>query len=419
MQVNNIKSRFLILFLIFLITIPVFSQSEWSVENGWVIRYDIMKREKDYFFAVGLWGIPEYKFTPNNKIDSPEIYRKNKVVFDNYTELFNLVYSHCGYSKEYMNNKIIVSGNSEFPWYIRKYMNTIEGNSNNQTNSKYVNMPFLEEQVNRGLLNAEIVDAIDLIKSSHRKNRINNYIWSPIDEVSSWPPNLIESIYKQIKSSINKPLVYIDLTGNGKSRSFNNKHKLPIESNHYDLTFDDEWYQNVKQIANEYRNGGDVFGINSYRDFFQKPKLAGITIDAIKDGVGNDIPVWLWFDSAAYGKPNNIKLDDYIKNVKCQIYTSIIHGASGVMFWTDTNKESKVFISILPIIEDINNLIPIIKSRTLEKNSNGDLHYMIKEYKNKKIAIISNTNKDKSIYITYPFYMQLEPLQVYVSKIDN
>lgn len=406
------KSSILIIMLF--LCVSVFSQhSIWTVDEGWVKR-KISNSESDKFFAIALWGIPEYKYTPNNREDSPETYRNNKYIFKKYTDMFNMVYFHSGYSKNYMSDKIIVSGSSEFPWYFERYMNNF--NNTMDSNTTWINMHILEKHTHSKFLTKEINNAIDLVISSHKKNGLNEYIWAPIDEVSSWPPVLIESIYDQIKQKDNNKLIYIDLTGNGKVRSFKNKHKEPIQANYSDSSFDDNWFQNIKQIAYEYRKGGDVFGINSYSDFYNKPRLAGNTVDAIKAGVGENTPVWLWFDSSSYAKPKDVKQKDYLNNIRCQIFTSIIHGASGVMFWTDTKKKPEVFNSLLPIVKEVQNIIPLIKSKTIEKKSSGDLHYIVKEFNNKKMAIIVNTDKDNPIYITYPITKYLLPLEVYVGE---
>lgn len=410
-------SKYTILVLTIFCNFSVFSQSIWSIENGWVVRDDFNSENKDLFFAVGLWGIPEYKYIHHDDKESYKFYDSNKCIFNKYSDKFNLIYSHSGYTYNYMNQKVIVPGSSEFPWFIRRYMDSVYNNPNKSTDYKNLNMPLLEKHVNRRLLTKDIDSTIDLVVNSLDKTGVNDYIWTSIDEVASWPPNLIESIYKRIKSRNSNTLVYIDLAGNGKGRSYKNRKKGPIVSNHYDLSFDEEWYKNIKQIAFEYRNGGDVFGINSFSDFYTKPKLAGITVDAIKEGAGDDVPVWLWFDSASYAKPNNVRLDKYFENVKCQIFTSIIHGATGIMFWTDHSKSPKAFDSIKPIIEEVDELLPIIKSKTIDKSSKGDLHYMIKNYNNKRIAIISNTDIEESILITYPTTIILGPLEVFVGEI--
>lgn len=51
---------------------------------------------------------------------------------------------------------------------------------------------------------------------------------------------------------------------------------------------------------------------------FSNPILAGITVDAIKTGVGN-MPIWLYFDSNGYSKPNSMPPEYYANIVKCQI----------------------------------------------------------------------------------------------------
>ena len=90
------------------------------------------------------------------------------------------------------------------------------------------------------------------------------------------------------------------------------------------------WVENLRILANAYKENGDVFGINAFRDFYAHPVLAGITVDAMREGLGEGAPIWLYFDGNGYAKPGNVSPSAYLKNVKCQIYTAIVHGATGI-----------------------------------------------------------------------------------------
>lgn len=400
---------FIIIFISFYSN-NIFSQkSIWKTDNfGWVLRKKTSESSFSRYFAVGLWGLPDYK-QDNSRFERSQFY--------NYTKSFDMIYLRGSDTKNYMTNKIIISGSSEFPWYINRYIKNL--NSKLPANQKNnLDMNFLENHSQSVLLKKEINKAIDLVVNLHSKNGINDYIWAPIDEVSSWPPSIPELLYIQIKLKDKNTLVYVDLLGNGKKKSFKNKTEADINPDYSSSKFEENWYHNVKEIAGEYSNGGDVFGLNSYTDFFYKPKLAGISVDAIKAGIGKNTPVWLWFDASYYAKPRNISNGEYLKNVKCQIYTSIIHGATGVMFWTYSNKNIETFNSFIPIVEDIYSNIPVIKSKTIQQNAYGDLHYLIKEFKGKEYVIISNTNKDRPISITKPITKTLAPLEVYIGKIN-
>lgn len=403
--------KLLLIFVICFYSNNIFSQkSIWRTDSsGWVLKKKNSENSFGKFFAVGLWGLPD------NKQDN--IYLESKQFYD-LTKPFDMIYLRSSDTKKYMSNKIIISGTSEFPWFINRYLkNSISKKYINRSNS--LDMNFLENNSQSELLKKEINNAIDLVVNLHYKNGIHEYIWAPMDEVSSWPPSIPELLYTQIKLKDKNALVYVDLLGNGKKKSFKNKTGSNINSEHISNKFEEEWYLNIKEIAGEYSHSGDVFGLNSYTDFFLKPKLAGISVDAIKAGIGKNVPVWLWFDASYYAKPSSISSnDEYIQNVRCQIYTSIIHGATGVMFWTYSNTNIEKFNSFTPIVDELRSNIPIIKSETIQQKMIGDLHYILKKYKGKVYVIISNTNRDRSIYITKPIIKTLSPLEVYIGTIN-
>ena len=167
-----------------------------------------------------------------------------------------------------------------------------------------------------------------------------------------------------------------------------------------------------------YKNSGNLFSLNAYNDFYKYPILSGITVDAIKAGVG-DKPVWLYFDGNGYSKPASMSANEYVKIVKCQIYTSIIHGATGVLFWSDTSKAPYVFDALTPMLKELNENVDIFYMNTAETSIVNDLHIMIKENKGEKYIIASNTSKTKSVTINIPNVNKksLAPLEVYVSGI--
>lgn len=145
------------------------------------------------------------------------------------------------------------------------------------------------------------------------------------------------------------------------------------------------WKENIRIISEDYKGNGDVFGINAFLDFYAYPILAGITVDALRTGLGGSkVPIWLYFDGNGYAKPSNLTPSDYLKIVKCQIYTAIIHGATGVLFWNDWSKTPEVFDELVPIMEELNNNLAIIKLNTLETMVDGDQHVTIKGEKSGK-----------------------------------
>lgn len=134
-------------------------------------------------------------------------------------------------------------------------------------------------------------------------------------------------------------------------------------------------------------------------------------------GVG-DMPIWIYFDGNGYSKPASMSAEDYVNELKCQIYTSIIHGATGVMFWSDTTKEPYVFDALTPMLKELNDNVHIFKLNTSETAITGDLHIMIKEDKDKKYIIASNTSKSSpvSLNIAGADKKSLNALEVYVGE---
>jgi hypothetical protein len=180
------------------------------------------------------------------------------------------------------------------------------------------------------------------------------------------------------------------------------------------------WYENIRLSAAGYRSSGDVFGINAFRDFYRYPILAGITVDAIKAGISEKTAVWLYFDGNGYAKAPSAAPEDYVKNVKCQIYTSIIHGATGILFWNDRSKTPAVFDALRPVIEELKDNVRLISLRTVERKVEDDLHFVIKQAGNgKRYVIATNTSKSHEAALTIPKVrsMVLRPLEVYISPI--
>ena len=178
-------------------------------------------------------------------------------------------------------------------------------------------------------------------------------------------------------------------------------------------------YENIKAYAEAYKGNGNVFGINAFRDFYAHPVLAGTTVDGIRAGLGEaHIPIWLFFDGNGYAKPGNITMDDYVNEVRCQMFTSIIHGATGVLFWNDRSKNAEAWDALQPILEEINSNLGIFKLKTLEKRIKDDMHILIKkDSKGQKYIIASNTNKTENISLNVENVKKniLAPLEVYIS----
>jgi hypothetical protein len=179
------------------------------------------------------------------------------------------------------------------------------------------------------------------------------------------------------------------------------------------------WFENLKILAEDYQANGDVFGINAFRDYYALPELAGLTVDALKAGLGDDVPLWIYFDGNGYAKPASVIPSDYLLNVKCQIYTAIIHGATGVLFWNDWSKTPEVFDHLLPVMEELKNNLPMITLDVVERVADGNKHMVIKGGGNKKYVIATNSSKTEVVTIDLPNgnTLSLKPLEVYFSEL--
>lgn len=445
-------------------------EEEMSVDSipnadteDWFYRKNKLTSKNEKFFGIGLWHVPGYTLSENDYAD--ETYKND---FKERTGSSNIVIIDSRYIKSYMNDKILMIGNfsSTLHGYLDKITALPKGNDKD-----YYRTQYLKGNTN----NPELVNAFD----EEVRRVVNKYYnferaYFPIDEialggVAKWfiPPIIGDKMYESIKKRENNPIVLVDLMGHGRgstfffeqnylkthasmpvkppydllsdgaraqttypllgfSQAYNGAsvYKFDINGNYSYVNLNIEtlksiWYDNVKQIAKAYQNNGNVFSINAFRDFYANPILAGVTVDGMKAGLINK-PVWLYFDGNGYAKPANMAPNDYIKNVKCQIYTSIVHGATGIFFWNDWSKSSEVFDNLLPVLQELNENLHIIYLTTFEKKIDNDMHMMIKKDENgKKYIIATNTSKTNSLELNMQGVQKkvLNPLEVYISEL--
>lgn len=438
----------------------------WCTDNqGWVI----MKKDKnkgERFFAIGTWHVPGYTFTKETHPDSI-IYWQNAKLFEERTSPFNMVFVSPGLQKDYMSGKIHIM-NPFSPMlndYLDRFDELKKGNDKD-----YYRGQFLKDEAQH----PDFINYLDSQIVALLENKTNNkYIFSHIDEIafggiSKWPvpPIVGKIINDRLKANDPEALMFVDLAGHARGgtylfekRYLKSNHKMPEHppyeflnknarlckipllgfSQAYDgtpvYTFDETgnysyseygvdtlkriWFENLKILAEDYRTNGDIFGINAFRDFFALPELAGLTVDALKAGLGDDVPLWIYFDGNGYAKPINVTPDDYLLNVKCQIYTAIIHGATGVLFWNDWSKTPEVFTHLLPIMEELKSKLPIITQDVVERIVDGNKHMVVKGDKNKKYVIATNSSKSEIIKVDLPngTLLPLKPLEVYIAEL--
>lgn len=413
-------------------------------DNGWVVKKGIGKKKYDRFFATGTWHVPGYSFSDSMENDA--VGAKNEALFKSKAAPFNMVFVTPGQQKKYMVEKIHVL--NPFSPMLHNYIDRRLGLSK-EKDKDYYRSQFLKGEANSN----EFVQYLDSSISDLLKKLPNDkYIYSHIDEialggVSKWmiPPAVGAKIYERVKKLDANALFFVDLVGHGRGSTFffeqryleqhNTMPSAPpySELGEYALAnkanpllvffessdgrplyeFDKEgnyrykeydivdlkklWFENLRIIADAYKGCGNVFGINAFRDFFAHPILSAVTMDALKAGLGQSTPIWLYFDGNGYAKPANLSAEEYVRQVKCQIYTSIIHGATGILFWNDWSKKPEVFDALLPMLEDLNSKMHIFKLPTVEERSEGNKHILIKQAHNKKYLIASNTSKTSII----------------------
>lgn len=176
------------------------------------------------------------------------------------------------------------------------------------------------------------------------------------------------------------------------------------------------FYDNVRIVSEAYKDVANVIGLNSYRVFTLYPEVAGEVVDAIKEGCGPEKPVWLYFEAS----PDNniyegISESDRSKLLKCQVYTSIVHGATGVIFWTWGNESYQDWTrrgvltyvdtdfynkTVKPLAMELRNNKFIFDGSLVNKGVVGDVHYarflVTRDDTNHYCIIAVNTSKTQT-----------------------
>ena len=115
----------------------------------------------------------------------------------------------------------------------------------------------------------------------------------------------------------------------------------------------------VRVTAEGYADCADAFGLNRYGAFQRYPALAGECVDAIRSACGATAPIWLFFDGL--GRDDDL---DYWANLRCQVYTSLVHGASGVQFWqpgsADRNPSDFWWQRVKGLADELRALAPLL-----------------------------------------------------------
>ena len=451
------KNYYEIIFLVLLCftTIAYPQKLKWKTENGWALRETSKGSEKyEKYFSLGVWGIPNYY----HKVDN--VTKDNSVVFLTEKTHFNTFVIQPGMDlHDYLDNVTLFTGMNSIPWAFDGVID------NYDKMRKVLNLPESTK-----------IDRIDnTLAYIYNVNKNRDFIWSTIDEPAdgsdgwSWNPSFTNTLYQRTKNITNNNLVFLNLTGSlrGNIHFFDKMH--PIESTPDPLVFRDaslsncknrpefykckfdgtprfycsgdgtkyferedsrqlsNYYYNTFYLAKDYKNSCDIIGIDAYDEFYTDPKTVGLAISALKAGAGNK-PVWIYFDGNGYFRNKNDDTPTIIKNIKCQIYTAIINGATGVLFWNDLQKSTEVYNETKMLADTLKLYDDIIKADDIttnlntdplhwEANYNLDIQYVVKQKSNGKqyIIAVNRSSSVKTLDVNGFQVKSLQPFEVFIS----
>lgn len=437
--------------------------------ENWIYRKNKDTGKNEKFFGIGTWHVMGFDPAKEDEV--------NTQIFLQKTTHFNMVNIDPRYIKPFMSGKILMINN--FSPALHSYLDGIAGLPKGK-DKDYHRTQFMKVNAN----NPQLISAMDNVVLL-AKNTYRNFdrMYHSIDElamggVARWyvPAAVGEKMYESVKKHEgNDAVFFVDLLGHGRGSTYffeqnylkdhssmpsnppyellsanaQKQTDIPLlgfyraHDNSYVYNFSKDggygylnldiaklktlWFENVKQIAAAYKGNGNVFGINAFRDFHAYPILAAVTVDALKAGLG-DKPIWLYFDGNGGARPKTMSAKDYANRLKCQIYTSIVHGATGFFFWNDWSQKYEdgtpmfeVFDAMLPIVKELNENQHIFYMPTFERKIADDLHVMIKIDPDTKkkyiIAVNSSTASTLSLGIQGLAKKTLSPMEVYVSPM--
>ncbi|WP_418892536.1 hypothetical protein [Limibacterium fermenti] len=444
------------------------SHLQWKFsDDGWVLKKEFDKNEYEKFFAIGTWHVPGYAFTDSVETDEKS-YENNASLFKKKTDPFNMVFMTPGFQKDYMTDKIHII--NPFSPILHHYLDSIPELPKGK-DKDYYRVQYLKKVVNTADFDQYLDTEIKKVLQNLPNER---YLFSHIDEialggVSRWaiPPSVGAKFNQKVKENDKDALIFVDLLGHcrgttyffeqsylrnhdalpeeppyellsesarkceipllGFFKSYNDMPVYQFDNGKYDYadygfeTLKSNWYENAKLIAQDYKGCGDVFGINAFWDFSNYPVLSGITVDALRAGLGADTPIWIYFDGNGYARPAGVSPEMYVELVKCQIYTAVIHGATGILFWNDWSKKPEVFDTLLPMLKELNKNLSVIELKTVDKKIDNNLHILIKQdEKGQKYIIATNTSKTDELQLIIPTIQkkELAPLEVFISPFQ-
>ncbi|MFC1650496.1 hypothetical protein ACFL2X_02900 [Candidatus Latescibacterota bacterium] len=436
---------------------------------GWVLD-----DSGNQFFAIGLWCVPGYTFSRDS--DEPE---GNDSIYGNITAPFNTVVMQAGYLKSYMNtgDVIFMSGLSTLKWMLSS-----EGYSGDTflapdslpTTGSTIHFDRMKSiRENLEALRPYFSDTV--IPNIEESFKGSDFIHFIMDEPDTgrrgwfWPPEAMKAYHDTVHERSPDRLTYIGLGGSIRGNRYfyeqlfgdvfrvgtnpSRGESSPDNMDTYNFAFDGtplfvyipgllggRWkikppsafthafYENVAQTASAYNSACDIIGWNSYTEFRDYPEAAGETVDAIKEACGKSKPVWMFFDGAADMKPSYMSFGEYGKLVACQVYTAVIHGATGALFFSCSSPEQ-----YMPLITELalrlgdQSRIFILPEtsnhwdKTYHSPEYDHLHYSVRtEPGGKSYLIASNTDSVSPCFVDVEGFpgFELPPLGVEIIEGD-
>lgn len=452
-MITKLKPAIVSLLGLFLLctAFPSFA-SAWSLgtagtENeGWVLDSD-----GERYFALGLWGIPGYTFVRNGEEPAG-----NDSLFIRKTSPFNLLVIQSGYQKQYMKTPgtAFFSGVSTVRYFLKRKGYSGDVPLAGDSNPSYDNLLHYQRM-------RSIRENIDKLAPYFRDTIIKPitagfsdvpFVHFIMDEPDTggrgwyWHPSILELYHTIAHDLDDSTLTYVDLGGNISGnrffyqKAFGDTFRVgtdpangecdpdnmdtynmasdgtPVYDFHHGL-FGGKWerksyeklrrlfYSNVSETSAAYNNCCDVIGVNSYSIYREYPETSGEVVDAIKAGCGSAKPVWLYFDGAADQKPRDMSFEDYASLIRCQVYTSLIHGASGLNIYAVTRTkeaETEYWPYMKELAEELSANSDIIRMPVVDawwdsgyhRAGYNHLHWSVREDDNdSRWLIVSNTSR--------------------------
>lgn len=417
----------------------------WSVQEGWVYK------NGEPFLAIGTWGIPGYdpRFSGDDLLG-------NEAIFEKASDRFNIIHTLIYRQHSYMKDTILLSGNGLWKWRFLEGYNGHKSMSIDQNSNKIID--FNEMKYIRDHLDSYYTFYIEnnIVEEMNAALKDYNFVWLLPDEAANardwswyWSPEVLQSYYNAIKFHQSSSLVLLDLLGGDSGNHYLFEEAYRNRYGHQPTKLDrgkeylggkpepenwhtfkycadgtpvydpqkgwkkkpkkmlaDNYYDNIKVTSQAYDAACDVISINNYLEFFDDPKNAGIAVDAFKAGCGATKPVWPFFDGNMFLVRNKsihkIAPSAYAQNVRCQIYTALVHGATGVLFWTRPDLDElarEYWPKIEAIADELNNQAELIKMPAIIEQSNlkNDVQWVVKSDGLNTAIFVVNTSKEQKL----------------------